>query len=103
MGWQLKSRADRVQFPAQQPLARVPARLTLKHLFDRGRLLPRRWVGGGQRAKDAVNGRQGGPHHSTTLWRRLGQQQKVVDIDINGGDGWAAGGTHALVRTWSLV
>ena len=78
----------RVQVPAEDSLLSGPARVPLSHFLDRSRLLTMLRVRIRQGPENFIDGSEGGSHHSLTLVVRLGHEDKVVDLNVNLGDGW---------------
>ncbi len=76
--------------PYQTPSPRCVSWLTSRHppsSFFHGRRFPA-FGGVGQRegAQHGINRIQGFAKYALFLWRHLGEQKKVVDIDIDGRD-----------------
>jgi hypothetical protein len=88
-GGEVQRQRFQVDVPSEDTLVGDPASIPFQHLPRGGHLLAVLWVLTRQGAQGLVNCHQRGAHDSVVLATRLGQQQKVISIHVNLGNGWS--------------
>jgi hypothetical protein len=97
---EVKRHGSGVNVPAQDALVGHPTSVALEHLFRRRWFLAMNGIGRLQGTKDVVNEVKRRAHDMLLLELYLRQQEKVIDININGSN-WVAVLTYSLSRNGS--